>query len=339
MGGGDVLKEHLIENQPMYKSGYLYVYVTNETPNIDVYFDNLQVTHIRGPLLEENHYYPFGLTMAGISSKALAFGQPENKVKFQGQEFATKEFSDGSGIDMYEFKWRMHDPQIGRFWQVDPLSEDYVYNSTYAFSENKVISHVELEGLEAVRADEIKEAILSPNTALISNMFRKEANKVAKESGLPGSEDGLQDAFRHAYWTARNAQHLSKKEALRFPNLHETGGPQNDPEDLEYNPVSVEMDLHNNKVGAEIGAEYTNSSQEDIKQLVMNALISGKLKVVKTTTANISEGEPVIVELPADKDGNPIKNGDKTKKVLIPSSLPNKEEKKVKKEKIDTYKG
>jgi hypothetical protein len=43
----------------------------------------------------------------------------------------------------------MHDPQIGRFWQVDPLAEKYVYNSTYAFSENKVVSHRELEGLEA----------------------------------------------------------------------------------------------------------------------------------------------------------------------------------------------
>ena len=94
------------------------------------------------------HYYPFGLTMAGISSKALN-GTAENKIKFQGQEFASKEFSDGSGLNMYEFKWRMHDPQIGRFWQVDPLAEKYLYNSTYAFSENKVTSHVELEGLEA----------------------------------------------------------------------------------------------------------------------------------------------------------------------------------------------
>jgi len=93
-------------------------------------------------------YYPFGLAMAGISSKALN-GAVENKIKFQDQEFASKEFSDGSGLDMYEFKWRMHDPQIGRFWQVDPLSEKYVYNSTYAFSENKVIVHRELEGLEA----------------------------------------------------------------------------------------------------------------------------------------------------------------------------------------------
>jgi RHS repeat-associated protein len=124
------------------------VYVSNES-QLNVYFDNLQVTHTRGRLLEESHYYPFGLTMAGISSKALGFGEPGNKIKFQDQEFASKEFSDGSGLEMYEFKWRMHDPQTGRFWQVDPLSEKYVYNSTYAFSENKVISHRELEGLEA----------------------------------------------------------------------------------------------------------------------------------------------------------------------------------------------
>ena len=46
------------------------------------------------------------------------------------------------------FKWRNHQPDIGRFFNVDPLSEKYVYNSVYAFSENQVIAHVELEGLE-----------------------------------------------------------------------------------------------------------------------------------------------------------------------------------------------
>jgi hypothetical protein len=44
----------------------------------------------------------------------------------------------------------MSDPSIGRFFQVDPLAADYVYNSTYAFQENKLGMGIELEGLELI---------------------------------------------------------------------------------------------------------------------------------------------------------------------------------------------
>ncbi len=84
--------------------------------------------------------------MSGISSKAA--GTIQNKEKtFQGQRF-----DDELGLNWVQFKWRNHDPQIGRFIEIDPLSEKYEYNSTYAFSENKVTNHVELEGLESVTA-------------------------------------------------------------------------------------------------------------------------------------------------------------------------------------------
>lgn len=105
--------------------------------------------------------YPFGLTMAGISSKALSFGDPRNKEKtFQGQRF-----DDELGVNYVQFKWRNHDPQIGRFIEIDPLSEQYEYNSTYAFSENKVTNHIELEGLEAVSADLWREVQTAPPQA------------------------------------------------------------------------------------------------------------------------------------------------------------------------------
>jgi RHS repeat-associated protein len=139
---------HTFNDMPIEKNGYLYIFVSNATLNIDVYFDNLQVTHVRGPLVEESSYYPFGLIQKGISSNALGFGGPKNKEKtFQGQKF-----DDELDLDWVQFKWRNHDPQIGRFIEIDPLSDKYVYNSTYAFSENKVIAHVELEGLECASA-------------------------------------------------------------------------------------------------------------------------------------------------------------------------------------------
>jgi len=43
----------------------------------------------------------------------------------------------------------MHDPRVGRFFAEDPLAGKYTWNSPYAFSENRVIDKIELEGLEA----------------------------------------------------------------------------------------------------------------------------------------------------------------------------------------------
>lgn len=139
---------HTKANLPIDKNGYLYVYVSNETQNIDVFFDNLQVTHIRGPLLEETHYYPFGLTMNGISSKAA--GGVENKHKLFGKELQNKEFADGSGLDWYDYGMREYDQQIGRFFRVDPLSEQFYYLTPYQFCSNDPIKNVDLDGLEGI---------------------------------------------------------------------------------------------------------------------------------------------------------------------------------------------
>lgn len=86
VGADQEYKTHVFAGVPVSKSGYLYVYVSNETPNVDVFFDNLQVTHIHGPLTQEQSYYPFGLEMQALSSKAQNFGGPANKEKFGGKE-------------------------------------------------------------------------------------------------------------------------------------------------------------------------------------------------------------------------------------------------------------
>ncbi|RKR09069.1 RHS repeat-associated protein [Flavobacterium sp. 90] len=94
--------------------------------------------------------------------------QPEKpagdyRYGFQGQE-KDNEIKGGDGNSM-NFTFRMHDPRIGRFFARDPLATEYPWNSPYAFSENRVIDGIDLEGLEYYQA------IGDPHDADITDSF------------------------------------------------------------------------------------------------------------------------------------------------------------------------
>jgi len=75
--------------------------------------------------------------MAGICDKALKLNYPENKYRYNGgTELQNKEFSDGSGLELYDANARMYDPQIGRFGGIDAMSDQTRCLSPYQFAYN-----------------------------------------------------------------------------------------------------------------------------------------------------------------------------------------------------------
>jgi RHS repeat-associated protein len=98
-------------------------------------------------------YSPFGVLLKERTVESAFY-----RTSFQKQEHDDEVKGEGNSMN---FKFRMYDPRIGRFFTVDPMKNYFSYNSVYAFCENRVIDGVDQEGLEFTNANsaETKESL------------------------------------------------------------------------------------------------------------------------------------------------------------------------------------
>ena len=89
-----------------------------------------------------NDYYPFGMLQPGRKYSAAGTGY---RYGFNGKENDNEVKGEGNQQD---YGMRIYDPRLGKFLSVDPISNEYPWNSPYSFAECDPINYVDLDGLE-----------------------------------------------------------------------------------------------------------------------------------------------------------------------------------------------
>jgi RHS repeat-associated protein len=101
------------------------------------------IDYYMADIREAHDYSPFGVLLNERTSTVL--GSERFRFGFQNQEMDDEVKGAGNSVN---YKYRMHDPRLGRFFAVDPLVKDYSELTPYQFSSNSPIFMIELEGME-----------------------------------------------------------------------------------------------------------------------------------------------------------------------------------------------
>ena len=104
---------------------------------VEVYFDDFRVTHSKSPVIQQNDYYPFGLTFNSYRRENSLVNNYLNNGK---------ELQKDLGLNWEDYGQRMYDPALGRWWVADPMASKMPAWSTYAFCFNNPLKFVDLDG-------------------------------------------------------------------------------------------------------------------------------------------------------------------------------------------------
>jgi len=194
------------------EDGYVQVLVANESA-APVWFDDLSVAVQGSLIVQENHYSPWGLNLAGIEKS----GSPDHKFQYNG-----KEKQEELGLNWMDYGARMYDAQLGRWHAVDPHSNSYLNFTPYNYALNNSMNMLDPDGKDAIfsiiRNDngDIIGINISATVYITGDAANEEVedefNKAAQRHFKPRSSNGVNISFNVKYKYRRNMKSSSLKD-------------------------------------------------------------------------------------------------------------------------------
>lgn len=169
--------------------------VPNENGGFDYEYalkDHLGNTRVMfneaGEVLQDQSYYPFGMSMGEELTYQNTDDSPKNKYLYNGKELQT-DFDLG----WYDYGARFYDPAIGRWHVVDPLAEEFPSWTPYHYVHNNPIVLIDPTGMAATKyEDENKNLLLETNDgsdAVVTVTDDKRAGFDAAVKGTKNTDD------------------------------------------------------------------------------------------------------------------------------------------------------
>src|SRR5690606_22221344 len=125
--------------------GYNYVYnYTDHLGNIRLSYMNDRLLGLL--ILDETHYYPFGLKQKG-------YEPPPAYATSYKYKFQNKEWQDELNLNVYDFGARQYMPDIVRTTTIDPLAEKFYSLSPQSFLNNNPLYFIDPTGESSLGFD------------------------------------------------------------------------------------------------------------------------------------------------------------------------------------------
>jgi len=248
--------DYLFKEVTVREPGFAYVFVSNEHPTyVDVYFDDVTVTHTPSPIVSSSDYFAFGLQ----HTTGERAGVYEQRHLYNG-----KELQDELSLSTIDFGWRQYDPTIARWHVVDPLADRRHWMTPFNYVQNNPLSRFDPNGLTDFTLNKTTGAVKEvKNTDSKTDRIvktDKHGNPKIKGEGFLGSL--VKESNRGDYKTAvgkiakgilKDGQNFKSED-----NIIQVGG-SGQPSVQDVEAFALNLASYINK---EIGGSYFSTTQD-----------------------------------------------------------------------------